>query len=68
MAAAAHGGLSPAPRLLPLGDAAWTVEFGAAIDPALHARVLALEAAVRAAQASGAPPWDAVQDVVPTFR
>ena len=45
MAAAAHGGLSPAPRLLPLGDAAWTVEFGAAIDPALHARVLALEAA-----------------------
>ncbi len=68
MAAAAHGGLSPAPRLLPLGDAAWTVEFGAAIDPALHARVLALEAAVRTAQASGAPPWDAVQDVVPTFR
>lgn len=68
MAAAADGGLSPAPRLLPLGDAAWTVEFGAAIDPALHARVLALEAAVRTAQASGAPPWDAVQDVVPTFR
>ncbi|TSE19694.1 Kinase A inhibitor [Tepidimonas alkaliphilus] len=68
MAAAAHGGLSPAPRLLPLGDAAWTVEFGAAIDAALHARVLALEAAVCAARASGAPPWDAVQDVVPTFR
>lgn len=68
MAAPAHGGLSPTPRLLPLGDAAWTVEFGAAIDAALHARVLALEAAVRAARASGAPPWDAVQDVVPTFR
>lgn len=68
MAAAAHGGLSPAPRLLPLGDAAWTVEFGAAIDPALHARVLALAAAVRTAQQGGAPPWNAVQDVVPTFR
>ena len=68
MAAAAHGGLSLVPRLLPLGDAAWTVEFGKAIDAALHARVLALEAAVRAAQERSESPWDAVQDVVPTFR
>lgn len=70
MAAAAHGGLSPtpAPRLLALGDAAWTVEFGAVIEPALHARVLALEAAVRAACARAEAPWTAVEDVVPTFR
>lgn len=31
---------SPFPRLLPLGDSAWTVEFGQAIDPDIHARVL----------------------------
>ncbi|MCS6811470.1 MAG: allophanate hydrolase subunit 1 [Tepidimonas sp.] len=70
MAAAAHGGLSPAPapRLLALGDAAWTVEFGAVIEPALHARVLALAAAVRAACVRAEAPWTAVEDVVPTFR
>lgn len=73
MAAAAHGGLTdlvpwPAPRLLALGDGAWTVEFGDAIDPALHGRVMGLAQAVRAAWATGAAPWSAVVDVVPTFR
>lgn len=28
-----------APRLLPLGDGAWTIEFGNAIDPVIHGRV-----------------------------
>lgn len=32
--------LSSVPRLLPLGDGAWTVEFGDSIDPAIHGRVL----------------------------
>lgn len=50
------------PRLLPLGDAAWTVEFGRAIDPAAQARVLHLAARVRAA---GRPE---VVDVVPSLR
>ena len=36
------------PRLLPLGDAAWTVEFGAGIAPEVHARVMALAGAVAA--------------------
>jgi len=46
------------PRLLPLGDTAWTVEFGERIDPLLHARVLGLASALaqarRAAQVGGA--------------
>ena len=57
----------PRPRLLPLGDGAWTVEFGDAIDPALNARVQALAArvnALRGRDALLAP----VLDVVPTFR
>jgi KipI family sensor histidine kinase inhibitor len=70
MAAAAHGGLTVAApaRLLALGDAAWTVEFGGAIDPQLHARVMGLERRVRAACATAEPPWNGVVDVVPTFR
>jgi inhibitor of KinA len=64
----------PAARLLPLGDAAWTVEFGETIDPALHARVLglagALDRARTVAGAGGAADEGlaAVVDVVPTFR
>ncbi len=42
-----------APRLLPLGDAAWTVEFGDAIDPALHGRVMGLAHALEAARGDG---------------
>jgi KipI family sensor histidine kinase inhibitor len=55
------------PRLLALGDSAWTLEFGSAIDPAINARVMGL--AERVAQARGAEPLLAsVTDVVPTFR
>jgi len=28
------------PRLLALGDSAWTIEFGSKIDPKVHSRVL----------------------------
>ena len=64
------------PRLLPLGDTAWTLEFGQTIDPALHARVLGLAEALRQARASAdaqlAGPFSAqfaaIVDVVPTFR
>ncbi|GIX52738.1 hypothetical protein CQA4T8M7_19940 [Sphaerotilus natans] len=36
-------------RLLPLGDAAWTLEFGRRLDPALAEQVARLAARVRAA-------------------
>ena len=58
--------LSAPPRLLPVGDAAWTVQFGEIIDPALHARVLGLAGALEQARAAG--EFSAVVDVVPTFR
>lgn len=59
--------LPAAPRLLPLGDGAWTVEFGQAIDPALNARVMALADRVQAARAAD-PLLAPVLDLVPTFR
>ena len=59
-------------RLLPLGDTAWTVEFGYTIDPALHARVLGLAHAIEEARiaggGSGGALLGAIVDVVPTFR
>ena len=59
-------------RLLPVGDAAWTVEFGDTIDPAIHARVLGLAGAIeRQRRESGMEATEtlgAVVDVVPTFR
>jgi KipI family sensor histidine kinase inhibitor len=55
------------PRLLPLGDAAWTVEFGREIDPVTHARVMRLADQVRTRQGRDAA-LEGVQDVVPTFR
>ena len=55
-----------APSLLPLGDSAWTIEFGEAIAPALHARVIGLHAAIDAACATG--ELAGVVDRVPTFR
>ncbi len=59
--------MTPTPRLLALGDSAWTLEFGSAIDPAINARVMGL--AKRVAQARGSEPLLAsVTDVVPTFR
>lgn len=69
----------PLPRLLPLGDAAWIVEFGSRVDDTLNARVMGLAAALDAARprdgasgASGAAGAAGVlagiTDVVPTFR
>jgi inhibitor of KinA len=49
-------------RLLPLGDAALTVEFGDEIDPAMNARVIAFAETLRA------QTWTGVVDVVPTYR
>ena len=55
------------PRLLALGDSAWTLEFGSAIHPAINARVMGL--AERVLRARGTEPlMAAVTDVVPTFR
>jgi KipI family sensor histidine kinase inhibitor len=54
-------------RLLPLGDGAWTVEFGDEIALALQARVLQLAEHIRALRGVD-PVLDGVQDVVPTFR
>ena len=55
------------PRLLALGDSAWTVEFGDAIDPAANARVMGLHARV-AHLRSADPLLASVTDLVPTFR
>ena len=49
-------------RILPLGDAALTIEFGEEIDPALNERVIAFAETVRA------QTWEGVLDVVPTHR
>lgn len=58
---------TPQPRLLPMGDAAWTLELGTRIDDRTHARVLALADRVEAARQTD-PRWANVTDVVPTFR
>lgn len=50
------------PRYLDAGEAALVVEFGDSVDATINARVLALDAAVRAA----AP--DGVVETVPTYR
>lgn len=50
------------PRLRPLGEAAFTVELGEGIDPAVAARVRGLDHAVRARR----PPW--LRETVPTYR
>ena len=50
------------PRILPCGDAAISVDFGDRIDPALSARVLALDAALAAEAVPG------VIETVPTYR
>lgn len=52
----------PAPRLLPLGDGALTLELGDRIDPALNARVMAARDALAALKLDG------ISDVVPTYR
>ena len=52
----------PAPRILPCGDSAVTVEFGDAIDPDLNGLVLALDDILR----RRAPPG--LLEIVPTYR
>jgi KipI family sensor histidine kinase inhibitor len=52
----------PEPRFLDAGEAALVVEFGRTIEPELHHRVLALDAAL----AKRAPPG--VTELVPTIR
>ena len=54
------------PRLLDAGDAAFTVEFGNAVSPALLAAVQALDAAIAQQQASGQLPG--LIETMPTFR
>lgn len=49
-------------RLLPLGDAALTVEFDNKIDPAVNEQVLAFADLVRK------QGWPGVRDIVPTYR
>jgi KipI family sensor histidine kinase inhibitor len=55
------------PRLLPLGDSAWTVEFGDVIDAGLNARVMNLADQVRAVRGTDAA-FASVLDMVPSFR
>ena len=50
------------PRFLDAGEAALVVEFGSAVDPAIHDRVLALDAALAALALPG------VRETVPTYR
>lgn len=57
----------PAPRLLALGDCAWTVQFGHKICPEIHARVIGMAERLAAIRQND-PTWAAVCDVVPTFR
>lgn len=52
----------PMPRYLPAGESALVVEFGDRIDPLIHDRVLALDAAVQLAKIEG------VSETVPTYR
>ncbi len=54
------------PRFLPLGDAAWTVEFGDGIDIATHGRVIGFVRALSAAKDDGG--LHGVIEWVPTFR
>lgn len=54
------------PRLLPLGDAAWTVTFGDSIDPDLLDRVPGLQDLVDQARRRD-PVLAGIVDLVPTF-
>jgi inhibitor of KinA len=52
----------PKPRYLAAGESALVVEFGDTIDPKIHGRVLALDAAIQRAN------WEGVSETVPTYR
>ncbi len=54
------------PRWLDAGDAAFTIEFGDTVDPALLAAVQALDAAIAREQAAGKLPG--LIETMPTFR
>lgn len=54
--------LYAAPRYLDAGEAALVVEFGDSVDAAINARVLALDAALRADATAG------IIETVPTYR
>lgn len=63
-----HAPMSPPPtfpRLLPLGDASWLVEFGPHIDEPTHARVMGLAQALAAARARG--EWPGIVECVPAY-
>lgn len=62
----ATSSMYPEPRLLMLGDTAVTVEFGAAIAPDIHARVLGFVNALEQAKRRG--EFDSIVEWVPTFR
>ena len=53
------------PRLHPLGDAAWIVDFGSSIDETTHERVMGLAQALADAQARG--QWSAIVEWVPAY-
>ncbi|MCX7946244.1 MAG: allophanate hydrolase subunit 1 [Hydrogenophilus sp.] len=55
------------PRLRPLGDAAWLLQLGEALDPALIGRVRALTEQIQHLSAQRIPPWDHLQAVVPAL-
>lgn len=55
------------PRLLALGDSAWTVEFGDAISTELNAKVMALANLIELTK-EHEPLLKEVIDLVPTFR
>jgi KipI family sensor histidine kinase inhibitor len=63
---AAEPDVSSSPRVLDAGDAAFTVEFGDAIEPALLAAVQALDMAIATQQAAGRLPG--LVETMPTFR
>jgi inhibitor of KinA len=54
--------VNTAPRFLDAGEAALVVEYGLTVDPAIHDRVMALDAALAAKSLPG------IRETVPTFR
>lgn len=58
--------LTQSPRLHSVGDTAWTVEFGAVIDPAIHRRVLGFCRLLDTLAERG--EWPRALEWVPTFR
>lgn len=59
--------MTTAPRLLAVGDSAWTLEFGSRIEPQIHERVMGLAQRLAQERAAGTG-LPGVTDVVPTFR